>query len=173
MGASGLIFRPAAGCCVEKGNEEEGAKGRARKEQMTASWLLIAARFPPGSNQLVLLGNYPLCMSLLCLVCVCVWWGNRMSGEGWTSHSLNQQSVSYPLTLFQLARRNSFGWSVGRNHLNPLNNVCFFFCLSAACVLLDFSIFLPSHLTAQMGGWTDLIHSGGRRFSALIFNCLH
>ena len=102
-------------------------RGEREKNRWRHPGFWLQRDSPPGSNQLVLLGNYPLCMSLLCLVCVCVWWGNRMSGEGWTSHSLNQQSFSYPLTLFQLARRNSFGWSAGRNHLNPLNNVCFFF----------------------------------------------
>lgn len=41
-------------------------QGEGEEEQMMVSWLVIA-RDSPGSNQLVLLPNCPLCMSLLCL----------------------------------------------------------------------------------------------------------
>ncbi len=94
-------------------------------------------------------------------MCVCVW-QSRTSGDGWISHGLNRQSVSYT-DLVSIAtstpKRNSFGLGAGRNHLNPLNNVCPY--LQPLCLSSQVLHILPVSPHSTNGCQTDLIHFAG------------
>lgn len=99
-----LHFRASGWLPCSRGNEEDGVRVGARREQKILASDCVW--FP-----LVLISwCYFDITPFSCHYCVCE---NRMSGDGWISHSLTQQSVSCTLTLFRLllprGGKNSFG----------------------------------------------------------------
>lgn len=169
-------FRPVAGCHVEEGaRRREWEEGD--KEQMMASWLLTVRDSP-----LVLISwcyfeiNPFACHYCVCrckCVCLCVTEWNRRSRGWWVSRSLNRQSISYTLTLFQLIflrwGENHLLRARGEDHFNPLNNV--FPYLLPLCLCSRLLHILPVSPQSTDGCQTDLIHFVGD-ISCPSFNCL-
>lgn len=105
-------------------------------------------------------------------VCKCVW-QSRTSGNAWISHSLNRQSVSYTLTLFQLPLPHRGEIQLvrvqERIHLNPLNDVFPYLQPLCSCSRVLHILPVSPHSTNECR--TDLIHFAGD-ISLPPFNCL-